>query len=305
MKFLYILESARTPFWNSFFQTVTHCGGEYVFLVLAIVIFWCLSKKCGYYMLTVGFVGITINQFLKILCRIPRPWVRDPNFTIVESARADAGGYSFPSGHTQNLFAVFGAPARYTKSLTIRIIAIILICLTAFSRMYLGCHTPADVGVSIIIGLILVFALYPIFENMDKNPKAVYMTLIVFCALTIAFVIYLEATVFPADIDADNLAEAFKYGYMMAFCSFALLISYHVDRKYTKFDTEAVWWAQILKVLLGLIVVMGIKILLKAPLITLLNGHSSADGIRYGLMVLFAGCIWPMTFKWFSKLGKN
>ena len=50
--------------------------------------------------MTVGFFGTLVNQFLKLVCRVPRPWVRDPNFTIVEAARADATGYSFPSGHT-------------------------------------------------------------------------------------------------------------------------------------------------------------------------------------------------------------
>ena len=30
-----------------------------------------------------------------------------------------------------------------------------------------------------------------------------------------------------------------------------------------------------------------------------------AGGIRYLLVVLFAGCVWPLTFWWFSRLGRR
>ena len=69
---------------------ITHLGGRTAFLAVAIFIFWCVDKHEGYYLLTVGFLGTVLNQFLKLLCRIPRPWVLDPDFTIVESARAEA-----------------------------------------------------------------------------------------------------------------------------------------------------------------------------------------------------------------------
>ena len=115
MNLLYALESVRTPFWDAVFSAVTHLGEETVFMVAAILIFWCVSKQEGYYLLLMGFFGTVVNQFLKLLFRIPRPWVRDPDFTIVESARAQATGYSFPSGHTQNAVATFGGIARSTR----------------------------------------------------------------------------------------------------------------------------------------------------------------------------------------------
>ena len=115
MNLLYALERLRTPFWDAVFSAVTHLGEETVFMVAAILIFWCVSKEEGYYLLLMGFFGTVVNQFLKLLFRIPRPWVRDPDFTIVESARAQATGYSFPSGHTQNAVATFGGIARSTR----------------------------------------------------------------------------------------------------------------------------------------------------------------------------------------------
>ena len=305
MELLYALESIRTPFLDTLMGLVTNLGGEAVFIVAAIVVFWCLSKSCGYYMMTVGFAGTIINQFLKLWFRIPRPWVKDPNFTIVESARAEATGYSFPSGHTQNAFAVFGSPARFFKNTALRIIFIFLIALTAFSRMYVGVHTPLDVGVSLIVGTILVFVIYPFFRDMDKNPKKVYIIFGIFIVLAAAFVAFVELYDFPADIDAENYASGLKNAYMILFCAIGLMLTFFIDTKYVCFPTQAVWWAQIIKVVVGLAILLALKSVLKAPLLALFGGHSVAHGVRYFIVILFAGIVWPMTFKFFAKLGKK
>ncbi len=305
MELLYALESIRTPFLDKLMGLVTNLGGEAVFIVAAIVVFWCLSKSCGYYMMTVGFAGTIINQFLKLWFRIPRPWVKDPNFTIVESARAEATGYSFPSGHTQNAFAVFGAPARFFKNTALRIVFILLIALTAFSRMYVGVHTPLDVGVSLIVGTILVFVIYPFFRDMDKSPKKVYIIFGIFIVLAAAFVAFVELYDFPADIDAENYASGLKNAYMILFCAIGLMLTFFIDTKYVHFPTQAVWWAQIIKVVVGLAILLALKSVLKAPLLALFGGHSIAHGVRYFIVILFAGIVWPMTFKFFAKLGKK
>lgn len=305
MELLYALESIRTPFLDKLMGLVTNLGGEAVFIVAAIVVFWCLSKSCGYYMMTVGFAGTIINQFLKLWFRIPRPWVKDPNFTIVESARAEATGYSFPSGHTQNAFAVFGSPARFFKNTTLRIVFIFLIALTAFSRMYVGVHTPLDVGVSLIVGTILVFVIYPFFRDMDKSPKKVYIIFGIFIVLAAAFVAFVELYDFPANIDAENYASGLKNAYMILFCAIGLMLTFFIDTKYVHFPTQAVWWAQIIKVVVGLAILLALKLVLKAPLLALFGGHSVAHGVRYFIVILFAGIVWPMTFKFFAKLGKK
>ena len=305
MELLYALESIRTPFFDKLMGLVTNIGGESVFIAAAIIVFWCLSKSCGYYMMTVGFAGTIINQFLKLWFRIPRPWVKDPNFTIVESARAEATGYSFPSGHTQNAFAVFGAPARFFKNTALRIIFILLIALTAFSRMYVGVHTPLDVGVSLIVGTILVFVIYPFFRDMDKSPKKVYIIFSIFIVLAAAFVAFVELYDFPADIDAENYASGLKSAYMILFCAIGLMLTFFIDTKYVHFPTQAVWWAQILKVVLGLALTLAVRVALKAPLTAAFGANSVGDGIRYFAVVLMAGTLWPMTFGWFSLMGRK
>ena len=120
MEFLRILEGLRTPVGDTFFSTVTILGEETLLIVAGLLFFWCINKKHGYFILSVGFLGTVLNQFLKLVFRVPRPWVLDPEFTIVESARAEATGYSFPSGHTQNGVGIFGGIARINKNKILR-----------------------------------------------------------------------------------------------------------------------------------------------------------------------------------------
>ena len=301
MQLLYLFESIRNPFLDSFFALITHLGSETLFLAIAIVVFWCVSKKEGYYLMTVGFIGTLLNQFLKLICRVPRPWVKDPNFTIVESARADATGYSFPSGHTQNATSVLGCPARFTASKAVRVVCIVLILLTGVSRMYLGVHTPLDVGVSLLIGTALVFALYPVFRRIEEQPRYFYLTVGALAAASAAFVLFVELHQWPVDIDTHNLASGIKNGYLLLGCSCGMLVAFGLERKHIRFDVKAAWWAQILKIVLGLALVMAIKAGLKPVLSAVCDHHIVTTALRYFLIVLFAACVWPLTFPWFAK----
>jgi len=302
LEILRCLESIRTNIGDIFFSTVTQLGEETLFIILGIIFFWCINKYEGYYLLCIGFLGTIINQFLKITCRIPRPWVKDKSFTIVESARAGATGYSFPSGHTQSSVGIFGGIARWQKNKIIRIICVAIAVLVPISRMYLGVHTPLDVGVSVISALLLIFVLHPLVEKSVEKPFLLRILFAVMTLLSLGYLLYVNLYNFPSDIDLHNYESALKNGYKMFGCTLAIWLSYEVDVRFTHFETKATLPAQILKLVLGLIPVILIKTFLKAPLIALIDNSYIADGVRYFLLAAFAGCIWPMTFKWFSKL---
>lgn len=304
MDMLYWFQSIRHPVLDVIMSIVTRLGEETVFMVIAMFVFWCVDKRRGYYLLTVGFVGTLINQWLKIVCRVPRPWVQDPNFTIVESAREAATGYSFPSGHTQSAVGTLGGVARFTSKNWIRTVCIILAFLTAVSRMYLGVHTPADVGVSLIVAVVLVLVLYPLMESTLWFPNRMYSIIGFMLAFSLAFVGFMEFFPFPADVDAANLASAVKNAYTMAGSVAAMLVVYLFDSKVLKFSTRAPWWAQVIKLAGGLALAVAVKSLLKAPLLTLFNGHDVANAIRYFLMVIVAGGLWPMTFRIYERFER-
>lgn len=302
MDFLYMLESIRMPILNEFMLLITNLGDEITFLVIALVLFWCVDKRSGYFLLTVGFVGTLANQFMKLHFRVPRPWVIDENFTILEEARETASGYSFPSGHTQSSVGTFGAIAVITNRKVIRFVAVVIAILVPFSRMYIGVHTPLDVLVAAIMAVALICLLKPIV--FESNDKFLPILLVAMIALAIAFLMYVECNSFPADIDQHNLASGIKNAYTLLGAVLGLIVVYYVDKKYINFSTDAIWWAQILKVFVGLLLVLAVKSGLKSP-INLVFGTSLGTAVRYFLIVIVAGTIWPLSFQWFSNLGKK
>lgn len=305
MDILYALEKIRTPFWNGIMSAVTQLGGEVIFIVAAVVVFWCVSKWEGYYLMTIAFCGTVLNQFLKLICRVPRPWVRDPNFTIVESARAEATGYSFPSGHTQNAVGLFGGMARWGGRRWVRLGLTALALIIAFSRMYLGVHTPADVGVSLVLAAALVLGLYPLMRRAQEKPRYMGYVLAAMLVVSGAFVVLVETCGFPADMDAENLASGIGNAWKMLGAVAGMTLAWLLDRRYIHFETQAVWWVQVIKVAVGMALLLAIKSGLKAPLLALLGHEGLAGGVRYFLLVLVAGAVWPLVFRPMSKWGKG
>lgn len=305
MEILRFLEGIRTPFLDSFFSFVTHLGEETFFIVLGIVFFWCVNKKEGYYILSVGFIGTIINQFLKLLFRIPRPWVRDKNFTIVESARSEATGYSFPSGHTQSSVGVFGSIARYEKAKWLRIICIAICVLVPLSRLYLGVHTPADVGVSLIISLVLVFGLFPFIQNCFEDTNKMRILFMGMIMLSALYCVFVNSYNFPKDTDVENLIHGVANAFKLLGCTLGVWIGFEVDRKYINFETKGNFLCQVLKFVVGLIPILAIKEGLKYPFDLLFGVSYIADGVRYLILVVFVVCVWPLTFSWFRKITKS
>ena len=295
MKVLYALESIRTPWLDTVMAAITHLGEETVFMVAALFVFWCVSKRHGYYLLAIGFAGTVLNQFLKLLFRIPRPWVLDSNFTIVESARVQATGYSFPSGHSQNAIGTFGGIARFTRRKWVRVAAIVAAVLVPLSRMYLGVHTPLDVGVAAVIAVALVFALYPLMERSDSRHGVMGAVLAVMLALAVGYLLFVSLYPFPADVDAANLASGVENAWKLLGATVGMLVGWWLDVRFIHFDTRAVWYVQLIKLVGGLALLLGIRAALKAPLAAAL-GAGAGGAVRYGVMVLFAAAVWPMVF---------
>ena len=306
MELLYFLESIRNPVLDAFFSVITHLGSEGAFLAIALFVYWCVDKRAGYYMLFTGFVGITLNQFLKLAFRIERPWVKNENFTIVESARAEATGYSFPSGHTQNVVGVFGTIAIFfRKRKGIVAASMCAIIFTALSRMYLGVHTPLDVGVSLVLGALLTVSLYPLILKALKNEKVMYVLMGGVILLAFLYLLYVEFYSFPADIDPANYDSGVKNAYSLFGAVLGFPVIYLLDKKHVKFDTQASALGQILKLSIGLVIALLLKALTKAPLYALFSGHHAASAVRYFILVAFAGIVWPMTFGFVKKIDKE
>lgn len=300
MSLLRALEGLRTPFFDKLFAAVTYLGDQTVFIVVVLTMLWCVDKRKGYCLFFIGMVGTSVNQLLKAVFLVPRPWVKDPSFTIVEAARAGATGYSFPSGHTQSATGIFAAFALWGKRRWAAALCGAVILITAFSRMYLGVHTPLDVGVSLAVGLITAyFGVWAFGKWSNKTLRGVAF------AFVASFAAYLLLMPKGAANVAEFDAHGLKSAYTLLGAAGGLCVAWWADEKYLRYNIRALPWAQLLKLATGLALLLAVKALLKAPLYALFRGNPAADCLRYCLVALFGGLVWPLTFPFWARLGQK
>ena len=134
------------------------------------------------------------------------------------------------------------------------------------------------------------------FEKGRTNPRfltGILWALVICAAL---FLLYVELTVWPADMDEHNLTSGIKNAYKLFGCTVAMLVCSTVERKHIRFEVKASLPVQIIKVVLGVAFVLAIKSGLKPVFNALCGGHPVADALRYGCIVAFAVCVWPLSF---------
>lgn len=302
MSLLLFLQGLRSPALDTFFSLLTYLGDETVFFIVAMVFFWCVDRREGYYLIFTGLLGTLCNQILKILCRVPRPWIRNPDLHPVDAAVDRATGYSFPSGHTQCAVGTFGAIARTHRQKAIRITAIVLAVLVSFSRLYLGVHTPQDVAVSAVIALALVFLLYPVFSDPDRFRRRMPLLLGISLFLATAFLV-IAFSVNESFADAKNLADARKNACTLFGCAAGLLLMYLFDRKKGGFSTAAPLGAQVLKSAVGLSLILLLKLGLPTVFGFFCFGNAyAARVLTYLSLALFGGVLYPLTFPLFARV---
>lgn len=139
------IHSFATPFWDSFFLTVTHLGDVILVagMTAALIIVLSIKKKYKYALLVAAGVGgaALVNLILKFMFERARPdlWQQ----LVVETS------FSFPSGHAMASAALACCVIAVFWRTKFRIPVILLTSLytlvVGFSRLYLGVHYPTDV----------------------------------------------------------------------------------------------------------------------------------------------------------------
>ena len=131
MDLLWAIEGARTPFLNFLFSWITRLGEQNLLIVVFCVLFWSLNKRMAYGLGVAFFISSLAVQGLKVIFRVPRPWVADPTFPVVEGSVYEATGYAFPSGHTQNAASIFGSLGVCIKQMPVKIACFSILILAA------------------------------------------------------------------------------------------------------------------------------------------------------------------------------
>lgn len=182
LNYLLLLQTIREAFggvFDSYMLKITSFAETLPTFLFLAGIYWCVDKRMGQCMGWNTALACTWSQFLKAVCKIDRPWVRDGRIHPVEAAVPAASGYSFPSGHTARAVASWGVAGscawrkgkqdqKYAGALLWILTALIL-----FSRNYLGgVHTPQDVIAALLLGLAWFFCIEKLLDWVTMHPNA-------------------------------------------------------------------------------------------------------------------------------------
>lgn len=275
MEIIKFFQSFSTEFLDNIFQFITILGEGVIYVLVIAVLYWCVNKRMGLRLAFIQIFSIATNGFIKNIFKAPRPIGQEGIFSLRTET---ATGYSFPSGHTQATTAFWSALMKLYRKLWLYIIGSILILAIAISRLYLGVHWPKDVIGGIIFGILSVFLADIIIRQAYKKGTHKYLLILVLPALL--------GLIFFHDEDYVK-SVAMSTGFY---------IGYILEIKYIDFDTKATLTQQLIKLLLGLLGTLILKLSFKL----LLPDNTIVDFVDYTTLALWLIAGAPFIF---VKLG--
>lgn len=168
LKILDWFQTLHTPVLDKFMTSVTKLGNAGIFWIILTVLFLLIPKmrKTGVVMAAALIIDLLLcNVLLKNFVARTRPY--DVN-TGIQLLVAKLRDYSFPSGHTAASFA--SVTALYLSGeRRIGLIALVISCLIAVSRLYLYVHYPTDVLGGVVIGIIAGYLGYRLVKVLEDK----------------------------------------------------------------------------------------------------------------------------------------
>ena len=167
------IQKIETPALTAVLKFVTALGTQAFYVPVILFIFWWIDEKQGLRFGILILVSAWINSVVKDLLKQPRPYNMEPSL-----GKAFEPTYGAPSGHSQmslNFWLPFAAwlSCNFSASklkkktsnhirLLIFAVAVFMVLLIGFTRLYLGVHFPTDLFAGwIIAGIILLIYFIP------------------------------------------------------------------------------------------------------------------------------------------------
>ena len=269
LDYLLFLQGIREDWGGEgFFTLVSSLPKNPLTALIPAILFWCINKHAGIFLLFNAEVGRVINELLKGTFCVYRPWFKGELLT----PPADASEYSFPSGHTQFTTAIYGGFAFFYRKilpwLIIPCAAIIL--LVAFSRNFLGVHTPQDVLVAIAYSVGLFFAAEKIFAWVGKDDDRKFVFFISGVAAVAVVFLWLYLKPYPEDVFngkviVDPLAARANAFDALGF-GLSFFIGWFLEQKFINFKTKVPPKDKLWRIIIG-VAVLGVIAAVVYPLL--------------------------------------
>lgn len=129
-------------------------------MLLAAALLLCRYRVAAVFTASVGASMGVLNVSIKYLIQRPRPFIADPQIR----ALVKASGFSFPSGHSSGTMMFYGTIIllawalfkRPSSKWLVTILAVLMIGLTGYSRIFVRVHYPTDVFAGFSLGFALL-----------------------------------------------------------------------------------------------------------------------------------------------------
>lgn len=293
-------------FLNSFLSKMTWLGELNTAIVIMALLYWCVNKDFGAFFL-MGWSGNRLaNGMLKVTFCAYRPWIRDARVVPYGDSITTATGYSFPSGHTMNAATLFGGGAvRKDIPRALRVVLGLLVLLVAFSRNFLGVHTPQDVLVGIVAGTLVMYLTMKLMQWLKIHPEKDLWVACIGVVLAIAVAIY--AAVKPYPVDKDATGKVLVEGAKMANDTFkgvswcvAFLTGWILERRFVQFSTDISMMKRAAQLIFGLLSYYAVSQILVPVMKDWISGVPGTFVSCY-LQMFYVTFIFPWMFKRFEK----
>lgn len=249
--------AATGGFLNGFLTFITNIAVDYYIALPALIIFWAVDKKRGARVLLTWGTALCMNALLKSIFCVYRPWIRSDKVTPLPEAMAGASGYSFPSGHSSSAGGLYsGLFVAYRKYKGICIFATVMILLTMFSRIYVGVHTPQDVVVGALIGVVAAIIIDKIIDYIDANPNCDFIVVIIATVSVIALLAFIYLKKYPMDYDTNGqlLVDPSKMtinGFIDPGRFYGIILGWFIERRFINFEIKGSAYHKVLTCLVG------------------------------------------------------
>ena len=308
--FLQDFRNSIADAWTPFMEGVSQFSVR-LLLLLPVFIYWCVHKRKGLYTLASLSLCITLNALAKLTACVYRPWIRDARIVPAGGAIRNAGGYSFPSGHTATATPIYGGMAvgfwerKGTKWLSV--VCVLGILLTAFSRNYLGVHTPQDVLVAMVLGVLSLWGMGKIFAYLEQHPEKENYFLLGGFLLSVLGLIYITFKTYPLDyVDGKLLVDPQKMmndGYKDISMLGSFCLARYVEKRWVGFKATGWTVKGVLTALVGMAVLGWMILCLRKPVVDVLGPHWGRV-VSQGSIVFFAVALWPWVIKFICGAKK-